>query len=115
MSIQATAYLGAAIFDGVTMHQDHALVVQGDRVGGVCSVFDIPAGANQVTLDGGTLAPGFVDLQVNGGGGVMFNDDPTVETLRIMARAHAGLGATSILPTLITDTPEQVRAAVGEW
>ena len=64
-------------------------------------------------IAGGTLAPGFVDLQVNGGGGVMFNDAPTVGTLKTIAKAHARLGATSILPTLITDSPDQVKAAVA--
>jgi N-acetylglucosamine-6-phosphate deacetylase len=113
MTSQSTAYLGATIFDGATMLEDCALVVRGGKVEGVCATFETPADANRVTLDGGILAPGFVDLQVNGGGGVMFNSAPTVETLRVMAKAHAGLGATSILPTLITDTPDQVRAAVA--
>ena len=72
----------------------------------------LPAGAEVLRLDGGTLAPGFVDLQVNGGGGVMFNDAPTVATLRTIAEAHARLGATAILPTLITDRPEITAAAI---
>ncbi len=66
-----------------------------------------------IDLAGDILAPGFVDLQVNGGGGVNFNDAPDVETLRKMAYAHHALGATSILPTLITDTPEVTRAAIA--
>ncbi|MCP3970669.1 MAG: N-acetylglucosamine-6-phosphate deacetylase [Rhodobacteraceae bacterium] len=113
MTGQTTVFRGAAIFDGLTTHGAHALLVQGRRVVAVVAETDIPKDAATETLDGGILAPGFVDLQVNGGGGVMFNDSPTVETLRIMARAHAGLGATSILPTLITDTPDMVQAAVG--
>ena len=59
------------------------------------------------------LVPGFIDLQVNGGGGVMLNDDQSVDALRRIAQAHATLGATSILPTLITDTPDHTRAAIA--
>ena len=68
-----------------------------------------------ITLDGGYLLPGFVDLQVNGGGGIMFNDDPSVETLATIAQAHATLGATTILPTLITDTPDVTRPRSKLW
>lgn len=68
--------------------------------------------AEVVHLDGGLLCPGFVDLQVNGGGGLLFNDAQTVATLKVIATAHAGLGATSILPTLITDTPERTERAI---
>ncbi|MEO1154637.1 MAG: N-acetylglucosamine-6-phosphate deacetylase [Pseudomonadota bacterium] len=103
------AYTGARVFDG-TVLRDGALVVE---VGQVVVVGDVPAGAQVVTLQGGVIVPGFVDLQVNGGGGVMLGDAPSVETLQTMARAHAGLGATTILPTLITDTPEVTAAAIA--
>ena len=68
----------------------------------------------------GLLAPGFIDIQVNGGGGVLFNDEPTVEGIRAIAAAHRRFGTTGFLPTLITDTREHmaeaiaaVRAAIG--
>jgi len=112
MNEHVTAFHGAAIFDGVNLHENQALLVRGGKVEGVFSGRDIPTNAEKFKLDGGTLAPGFVDLQVNGGGGVMFYDDPSVETLRVTAAAHASLGATSILPTLITQTADKVRAAV---
>ncbi len=112
MTMRATAYLGARIFDGTALHVGRALIVEGGRVAGIVGIGDIPAGAGRVTLDGGTLAPGFVDIQVNGGGGLMLNGAPTVETLRVMAAAHARMGATTILPTLITDTPEVTRRAI---
>ena len=57
--------------------------------------------------------PGFVDLQVNGGGGVMLNDQPTVEGLRTICRAQARFGTTALLPTLITDTPETTAAVIA--
>ncbi len=59
------------------------------------------------------LAPGFVDLQVNGGGGVMLNDHPDVEGIETICRAHAPFGTTALLPTLITDTPEVTAAVVA--
>ncbi len=91
---------------------DRALVLRGDRLGGIVPHNAVPDDAERIELSGGILAPGFVDLQVNGGGGVMFYDDPSVDTLRTIAAAHASLGATSILPTLITQTADKVRAAI---
>lgn len=65
-----------------------------------------------MALDGGILAPGLINRQVNGGDGLLFNDAPTLATLRRMAAAHVRLGAASILLTLITDTPDKVAAAI---
>ncbi|WP_456387718.1 N-acetylglucosamine-6-phosphate deacetylase [Profundibacter sp.] len=104
-----TAYTGADIFDGTTRHRGAALMVKGGVISGIG---DVPAGAEIMALDGGVIAPGFVDLQVNGGGGVMFNDAQTVTILKAIAQAHAGLGTTALLPTLITDTAEKVAAAI---
>jgi N-acetylglucosamine-6-phosphate deacetylase len=59
------------------------------------------------------LAPGFIDLQVNGGGGVLFNDAPDAATLRRIASAHAHAGTTAILPTLISGTRRQLHAALA--
>ena len=99
------------IFDGHSMRAGHALVVEGARVAAITPQSEL---GDILThrFDHGVLCPGFVDLQVNGGGGVMLNDDPSVATLRRMAEAHAGLGATAILPTLITDAAEAVAAAI---
>ena len=58
------------------------------------------------------LLPGFIDVQVNGGGGLLFNDSPTVDTLRGIAAAHRQFGTTGLLPTLITDTAEVMRQAL---
>jgi len=110
--MSVTAYTGADIFDGINRHKDAALLVDGDSFAGILPITDIPADAEIHPLPGGTIAPGFVDLQVNGGGGVLFNSAQTVETLRTIAQAHARCGTTSLLPTLITDTPEHVRAAI---
>lgn len=108
-----TAYTGAAIHDGEMLHDGAALMVQGGQVAAIVPLESLEPGIETCMLDGGVIAPGFVDLQVNGGGGVMFNDGPCVQTLARMAQAHAALGATSILPTLITDTPDKTRAAIA--
>ncbi|MGH1482211.1 MAG: N-acetylglucosamine-6-phosphate deacetylase [Geminicoccales bacterium] len=113
MSAKLIAFRGASIFDGDRRHDDHALIVQGDRVQSIVPDADRPGNAEKIDLDGGTLAPGYVDLQVNGGDGIMFNDDPSIKTLQRMADAHMRLGATSILPTLITDTPDRTHAAIA--
>jgi len=70
------------------------------------------AAAARVPLPPETLlAPGFVDIQVNGGGGILFNDRPTAEAALAIAAAHRALGTTAILPTLITSDPETMREA----
>lgn len=107
------AFDGADIFDGSKIVSNHALLVQGGVVRGIVARADVPEKARIDRLGGGTLVPGYVDLQVNGGGGVMFNDAPSLATLKVIARAHARLGATAILPTLITDTPDKTRAAIA--
>ena len=70
---------------------------------------EIPANFRQQHLPHGVfVSPGFIDLQVNGGGGLLLNDDPTVETMRAIARVHRRYGTTACLPTLITDTREKL-------
>lgn len=109
MTSPRIALRGADIFDGHTRISGHALVFDGAQIAGIIPEAEA---SDAIDLGGGLLCPGFVDLQVNGGGGVMLNDDQSVETLRVMATAHARLGATSILPTLITDTPDRTARAI---
>jgi hypothetical protein len=59
------------------------------------------------------LSPGFVDCQVNGGGGVMLNDDPSPATVNTIVKAHHARGTTSLLPTLISDAREKIKAAIS--
>ncbi|WP_149196377.1 N-acetylglucosamine-6-phosphate deacetylase [Luteimonas suaedae] len=69
--------------------------------------------ARTFDLQGGSLLPGFIDLQVNGGGGVLFNNAPTVEAVCAIAEAHRRFGTTALLPTLISDDVEVMRAAIA--
>jgi N-acetylglucosamine-6-phosphate deacetylase len=103
-----TAYAGARIFDGAQWHDGAALVVDGDTVAEIGAA---PAGAEIVNVAGGFIAPGFVDLQVNGGGGHLIGAGTTADDIALVCSTHADFGATAILPTLITDT-EAVTDAV---
>lgn len=112
MTEHRTAYLCPRIFDGTAFHSDSALIVERGRVLAIVSTGDLDDTMPRRNFPGGIIAPGFVDLQVNGGGGVMLNDDQSVDALRRITQAHATLGATSILPTLITDSPDKTVAAI---
>ena len=113
MSAPRKAYVGAKIHDGRALLYDHALVCGSSALFAVLPNDAVPADCPKEHLGGGLITPGFVDLQVNGGGGVMFNEDQSVGTLRTIAEAHAATGTAALLPTLITDTPERTRAAIG--
>lgn len=89
-----------------------AALLDGARIADVVPVDMIPADVDTVPLSG-TLAPGFIDTQVNGGGGVLFNDEPTVEGIATIGAAHRRFGTTGFLPTLISDDLDVIRRAVA--
>jgi N-acetylglucosamine-6-phosphate deacetylase len=103
---------GARIFDGERFLDDHAVVVEGARIAAIVPHSDRPDGAVR-ELGGGLLAPGYVDVQVNGGGGVLFNQDPTPEGIARIAAAHRNHGTIGLLPTLVTDAPQVMAAAIA--
>jgi N-acetylglucosamine-6-phosphate deacetylase len=106
------AVLAERVFDGHRWRARAAVIIRDGRVAGIGSWDEVPDWP-QTRLAGATfLAPGFVDLQVNGGGGVLLNDQPTADGMRAIARAHRRFGTTACLPTLITDTRERLRAAI---
>ncbi|WP_095083664.1 N-acetylglucosamine-6-phosphate deacetylase [Mesorhizobium sophorae] len=107
------ALTGARIFDGDDWHDGAALVVRDGLVEAILPAGAIASDIRVVETGGGMLAPGFVDLQVNGGGGVMLNDHPDVASLETICRAHAPFGTTALLVTLITDTPAITAAAIA--
>ncbi|KFL31591.1 N-acetylglucosamine-6-phosphate deacetylase [Devosia riboflavina] len=107
------AITGARIFDSATWHDNAALLIEFGYVAGIVPASDIPANAERVTLDGGMIVPGFIDLQVNGGGGILFNNDTSLEAIRTICAAHAQFGTTALLPTLITDTAEVNERAIA--
>lgn len=78
---------------------------------GLIAGFDATA-SDVIDLEGGWLLPGFIDTQVNGGGGVLFNDEPSVDGIAAIGEAHARFGTTGFLPTLISDRPEVIDRAM---
>ncbi|WP_308815296.1 N-acetylglucosamine-6-phosphate deacetylase [Sphingomonas sp. GV3] len=86
------------------------IAVTGDRI---ASIRPLAAdAADAVDLEGGWLMPGFIDTQVNGGGGVLFNDETSVDGIAAIGAAHARYGTTAFLPTLISDTPDRIALAL---
>jgi len=92
------------LFDGEVFHQNIAVTMDEGKITAVTSAAEVvDADPSMLTHLAGTLVPGFVDVQVNGGGGALFNDQPSVECIETIGRAHARFGTTGFLPTLITD------------
>ncbi len=108
------AIVTGRVFDGRGWHRDAAVMVQDGRIVGLASPGEIPSDWPQSRVPAGVfVTAGFIDLQVNGGGGVLLNDHPTADGMRAIARAHRRYGTTACLPTLITDTREQTRSAIA--
>ena len=113
-SAKEHAILAERVFDGYRWHAGAAVLIRGGRIAGVGPSNEVPRDWPQTRLPKGAfLAPGFIDLQVNGGGGVLLNDQPTADGMRAIARAHRRFGTTACLPTLITDSRERVKAAIA--
>ncbi len=109
------ALTNGRIFTGYQVLDDYALIIADGLINSVCPAALLPADMERRDLAGAILAPGFIDVQLNGCGGVQFNDSLealSVETLEIMQRANEKSGCTSFLPTLITSTDEFMRRAV---
>ena len=113
MSVARHAIAASHVFDGLAVHRDRAVVVDGSRIAALVPRRDVPAGVPVAALPEGLwLAPGFIDTQVNGGGGALFNDTPTPDAVATIVRAHRKFGTTALLPTLITDVPETTAKAI---
>jgi N-acetylglucosamine-6-phosphate deacetylase len=94
--------------------ENRALLVEGGHILAVAHAADSRVGAadHRVDLAGDMLVPGFIDTQVNGGGGVLFNEHPTVEAIRAIGAAHRRYGTTGFLPTLISDDFDRIDLAM---
>ena len=99
-------FTNAVVFDGDVLHRPATLVVEDGRV----SAIEPGVASGGVDCEGLLLAPGFIDLQVNGGADLLFGVEPTGDALRLIATAHEALGTTHLLPTVISGTPEELRA-----
>ena len=106
------ALLGSQIFCGERFYDDHALLVDGKSIVDIVDKNNTPDNFNKIELDQGILAPGFIDLQVNGGGGVLFNNSPNKESLNTIIKAHQFFGTTSVMPTVISDSLEVLEQCI---
>lgn len=105
---------GARILTETGFEEDRALLIGEGRILDSLADAAAPAGAVVERLpEGSILAPGFIDVQVNGGGGFLFNETPTAEAALAIAAAHRRFGTTAILPTIITDRPEVMWAGLA--
>jgi N-acetylglucosamine-6-phosphate deacetylase len=109
--VTATALINGRVVLADEIRDDLCVLIDGARIGAVCDT--APEHAERVDLGGQLLLAGFIDTQVNGGGGRLFNDDPSVETIAIMAAAHRRFGTTGLLPTLISDDFSVVERAIA--
>ena len=107
------ALVNGRVFDGQELHSGLAVLLQGGKVAELLPEAELPASVTaRNDLGGRILAPGLIDIQVNGGGGVMFNDAPTLDTLRTIAAAHRRFGTTGFLPTLISTDFDTMKQAI---
>ena len=105
------ALTGARIVLADQVVDGQALLLAGGRI--VCLSASVPEGYERQDLGGGWLLPGFIDTQVNGGGDVLFNDQPSVAGIAAIAQAHRRFGTTGLLPTVISDHAPVVDAAIA--
>jgi len=115
MSEQLTALVNGRVLVADDFVDGAAVLLGGGRIVAVVDTGDarVASAAHVHDLAGASLVPGFIDTQVNGGGGILFNDAPTPETLRRIANAHRRFGTTGMLPTLISDDVEVMRRAIA--
>jgi N-acetylglucosamine-6-phosphate deacetylase len=114
MSGSVHAVAAPHVFDGVAVQEDAAVIIDGTHVAAVMPRADVPTIIPLREFGENTwLVPGFIDIQVNGGGDVLFNDEPTPEGVCAIVSAHRKFGTTALLPTLISDRPEKMAAALA--
>ena len=112
MSEKLHAVAAGRVFDGTALREHSAVVIAGDTITAVVARSELSAAIPCLDLPANAwLAPGFIDIQVNGGGDVLFNDAPTPQAIRSIAAAHRKFGTTSLLPTLISDSADKMAAA----
>jgi N-acetylglucosamine-6-phosphate deacetylase len=90
-----------------------AVLVEDGRIAAILPQDALPSGTDRYDLQGAMLLPGFIDTQVNGGAGVLFNDVPTVDGIAAIGRAHRRFGTTGFMPTLISDDLERVKQSIA--
>ena len=109
-----TALVNGRVLAGTGFVTGRTVLLAGTRIEAVVDPNDVRCqGALVVDLGGQMLLPGFIDVQVNGGGGALFNDAPTAESIHVIGAAHRRFGTTGFLPTLISDDVDSIAHAVA--
>ena len=108
--MRSVAYINGRVLLESGLHSDRVVIVNGGVIESIITRDQFAPDEHDITdLAGNYLAPGFIDTQVNGGGGVLFNDSPDIDGIRIIARAHRQFGTTGLLPTLVSDDIEVIQ------
>jgi N-acetylglucosamine-6-phosphate deacetylase len=113
ISAKRIALTGAKIFTHDQFLDNHSLIIYKDKIDSLITDSQLPGDIKQIHLNGGVLAPGFIDLQVNGGGGEFFTQNPSLAAIKTMLDTHRKFGTTSLLPTLISSHAEIHQQAVN--
>jgi len=106
------AFRNGRLLTDAGIELDRTLLVRDGRIEALLQATDATKADRDIDLGGYLLVPGFIDAQVNGGGGVLFTDQPSVEAIAAIARAHRDFGTTGFLPTLISDDLDGVARAM---
>ena len=106
------AFINGKVLTDAGIESNRTLLVRNGCVEAVVGARQVVGADRTIDLQGQLLAPGFIDVQVNGGGGVLFNDDPSIASIQAIGRAHRRFGTTGFLPTLISDDLDVVARAI---
>jgi len=106
------ALVNCDIYTGESVLYDKAIVVNGPRIESLLDIDKVPKDIDVHDLKGDSIAPGFIDIQANGGGGKLFTDEPTEDCVSLMCEAHKHFGTTNFLPTLISTSYEKMIQAI---
>ena len=106
------ALTNCVIYTTESILVDHAVIIENELIKAIIPINELPSDTYYIDLNGYNLTPGFIDLQLNGCGGVMFNGAETQQTLLTMQAANLKSGTTSYLPTFITDSDERMKKAL---
>lgn len=106
------ALVNCDVFTSREVLSDSAVIINGNKIENIVPLNQLDGKIEKIDLKGRNLSPGFIDIQVNGGGGILFNDKPTIESIEQIVQGHSKLGTTKILPTIITDTKEKIKQAI---
>ena len=107
------AFCDGTIFTGEAFVESHALLIADGKIADIVSNRKVPVDAEKISYGDKIFVPGFIDTQINGGGGVLLNNTPTAEACLAIAKVHHKRGTTRLLPTCISDRPEVTHKALA--